>query len=67
MHPKKGYTKVFLCGLAFVLSIFPPFLSATFSQTVQSRVRSILLASYIEIINHSSRGTANAKNTRPLQ
>jgi len=33
----------------------------------KSGVRSILLASYIEIINHSSRGTANAKNTRPPQ
>jgi len=37
MHPEKGYTKVFLCGLAFVISIFPPFLSATFSQTINSR------------------------------
>ena len=24
-----------------------------------------MLASYVEIINHSSRGMANAKNTRP--
>jgi D-alanyl-D-alanine carboxypeptidase (penicillin-binding protein 5/6) len=37
MHPKKGYTKVFLCGLAFVISIFSPFLSTTFSQTINSR------------------------------
>jgi len=37
MHPKKEYTKVFLCGLAFVISIFPPFLSTTFSQTINSR------------------------------
>ena len=38
MHLKKGYTKVFLCGLALVIfSIFPPFLSATFSQTIHSR------------------------------
>lgn len=37
MHPKKGYTKVFLCGLTFVISIFPPFLSTTFSQTINSR------------------------------
>ena len=37
MHPEKGYTKVFLCGLAFVISIFPLLLSATFSQTINSR------------------------------
>ena len=38
MHLKKEYTKVFLCGLALVIfSIFPPFLSATFSQTIHSR------------------------------
>jgi D-alanyl-D-alanine carboxypeptidase (penicillin-binding protein 5/6) len=37
MHPKKEYTKVFLCGLAFVIFIFPPFPSTTFSQTIHSR------------------------------
>ena len=37
MHPKTGYTKVFLSGLAFVVSIFPPFLSTPFSQTIHSR------------------------------
>jgi D-alanyl-D-alanine carboxypeptidase (penicillin-binding protein 5/6) len=37
MNPKKEYTKVFLCGLAFVISIFPPFLSTPFSQTIHSR------------------------------
>ena len=37
MHLKKGNTKVFLFGLAFVSSIFSTFLSAAFSQTINSR------------------------------
>jgi D-alanyl-D-alanine carboxypeptidase (penicillin-binding protein 5/6) len=37
MHPQKVYTKVFLGGLAFVISIFPPLLSNAFSQTIRSR------------------------------
>jgi len=37
MHPKTGYTKVFLFGLAFLTFIFPPFLSTPFSQTIRSQ------------------------------
>ncbi len=37
MHPKTGYTKIFLFSVALLTFIFPPFLSTPFSQTIRSR------------------------------